>query len=390
MNSSLMSTYAPADLTFERGEGPYLFTDKGERYLDFISGIGVNALGHAHPRLVAALTEQGGKLWHTANLYHIPGQERLARRLTEATFAERVFFTNSGAEAVECSIKTGRKYQATSGHPERFRVVTFKGAFHGRTLAAIAAAGQEKHLEGFGPPAPGFDNIEVGDEAALKAAIGPETAAILIEPVQGEGGIMPVEHAFLRHLRDIADANDLMLIFDEVQCGVGRTGYFFAHEAAGITPDIMAAAKGLGGGFPMGACLATGKAAAGMVVGTHGSTFGGNPLAMAVGNALLDVVLGDGFLEHVRHIAGYFTQQLAMIPQKFPTVVEEIRGTGLMRGLKCKLPNLDVLAAMRDRHLLAARAGDNVVRFLPPLIIEEKQVREAMEAIEGACAALAD
>lgn len=389
MTSPLMPTYAPPDLAFERGEGLYLYSTTGDKYLDFASGIGVSALGHCHPHLVAALTEQAGKLWHTANLVRIPGQERLARRLTECTFADKVFFGNSGAEAIECSIKTARKYHANNGAPERYRIIAFEGAFHGRTLAAIAAAGQAKHLEGFGPPVQGFDHARIGDLESVQALVGEETAAILIEPVQGESGIKTVPNDFMKALRTICDDNGLLLIHDEVQCGMGRTGRLFAHEWSGITPDILAAAKGIGGGFPMGACLATESACEAMVVGTHGSTFGGNPLAMAVGNAILDIVLEDGFLEHVRRVSGFLQQQFAMLLERYPTVVEELRGIGLMQGLKCRVPNGELYTALRERGLLAVRAGDNVVRFLPPLIVDESHVREATAALEDACAALA-
>ena len=297
MNSHLLPTYARVDLAFERGEGAWLITADGERYLDFTSGVAVNALGHAHPHLVAALTEQAQKLWHVSNLYRIPQGERLADRLCAATFADTVFFQNSGAEAIECAIKMARRYQYVSGKPERFRIITFEGAFHGRTLAAVAATGNKKYLEGFGPPVEGFDQVPYADLEATKKAIGPQTAAIMIEPVMGEGGVRVVPHNFLRALRKLCDDNGLLLIFDEVQTGFGRTGDLFAYQHTGVTPDIMAVAKALGGGFPVGACLATKEASKGMTAGTHGSTFGGNPLAMAVGNAVLDVVLADGFLD---------------------------------------------------------------------------------------------
>ncbi len=388
MTSPLMPTYSPPDVIFDRGEGPYLFDADGGKYLDFTSGIGVSALGHAHPHLVETLAAQGAKLWHTSNMFKIPGQLRLARRLTEATFADLVFFANSGAEAVECAIKTARKFHAHNGAPERYRIITFKGAFHGRTLAAVAAAGQEAHLDGFGPPVQGFDHVEVGDIEAVREAITGETAAIMIEPVQGESGIRPVATDFMKALRGLADDHGILLIHDEVQSGVGRTGRLFAHEWSGITPDIMAIAKGIGGGFPLGACLATRRAAEAMTVGTHGSTFGGNPLAMAIGNAVLDVVLEDGFLEHVRRVSGFLQQQFAMLPERYPSVVEELRGLGLMVGLKCKIPNIDLVVALRKRGLLATRAGDNVVRFLPPLIIGEAHVREALAVLDDACRAL--
>ena len=385
----LLPTYARADLAFDRGEGPYLIATTGERFLDFAGGIAVNILGHAHPHLVAALNAQAAKLWHTSNLYRVPGQERLAERLVAATFADTVFFGNSGAEAVECSIKMARKYHAARGEPERYRLITVEGAFHGRTLATIAAGGQKKYLEGFGPKVDGFDQVPFGDHAALKAAIGPQTAGILIEPIQGEGGIRPFGWDYLRELRALCDEHGILLILDEIQTGFGRTGKLFAHEWAGITPDIMAVAKGLGGGFPVGACLATEKAAAGMTAGTHGSTFGGNPLAMAVGNAVLDVVLEPQFLDHVNRVANYLRQQLAMIRDKHGAIIEEVRGEGLMIGLKCKVANTELVAAMRDRGLLSVGAGDNAVRLLPPLIIDEAQAREAIGIINDACAALA-
>lgn len=386
MITPVLPTYNRADLAFERGEGSYLIAENGQRYLDFGSGIAVNALGHAHPHLVAAVTEQAQKLWHTSNLYRIPGQQRLAERLVAATFADTVFFTNSGAEALECAIKMTRKFQHHHGHPEKFRIITFEGAFHGRTLATIAAGGQAKYLEGFGPKVDGFDQVAFGDVAAVKAAIGPETAGILIEPVQGEGGVRTVPAEFLRALRALCDEHGLLLILDEVQTGVGRTGKLFAHEWSGVTPDIMAIAKGIGGGFPMGACLATEQAAAGMTAGTHGSTFGGNPLAMAVGNAVLDVVLAPGFLERVRDAALRFKQQLAMLKDEHPGVIEEVRGEGLLLGLKTRVPNTEFAAALRERHLLAVGAGDNVVRILPPLTVSDAELSEGIAAISAAAA----
>jgi acetylornithine/N-succinyldiaminopimelate aminotransferase len=375
---SLLPTYNRADVAFVRGEGPYIFAEDGRRYLDFGAGIAVNALGHAHPDLVAALTGQAGKLWHTSNLYRVPGQERLAQRLVDASFADTVFFANSGVEAIECAIKMARRYHFANGQPERFRIITFEGAFHGRTLAAIAAGGQAKYLEGFGPKADGFDQVVFGDVKAVEAAITPETAALLIEPIQGEGGLRPASAEFLRSLRRLCDAHGLLLIFDEVQTGVGRTGKFFAHEWSGVTPDIMAIAKGIGGGFPLGACLATQNAAKGMTAGMHASTFGGNPLAMAVGNAVLDVVLAPGFLEHVQQIGNYLRQQLAGLIAQHPGVFEELRGQGLMLGLKTRVPNTDFVTALRAHGMLAVPAGDNVVRLLPPLIIDESHVREAL------------
>jgi acetylornithine/N-succinyldiaminopimelate aminotransferase len=384
----VLPTYARAPIAFERGEGTRVYTADGQEYLDFGAGVAVTSCGHAHPHLVEALTEQARKIWHTSNLYQMPGQEKLARRLTEATFADTVFFTNSGAEALECAIKMTRKYHAHHGHPERFRIITFEGAFHGRTLATIAAGGQAKYLEGFGPKVEGFDQVPFGDHDALKAAIGAETAGILIEPVQGEGGIRPVPPQCLRGLRELCDEHGILLIFDEVQCGIGRTGRLFAHEWAGIAPDIMAIAKGIGGGFPLGACLATEKAASGMTAGTHGSTFGGNPLATAVGNAVLDVVLAEGFLDNVQQRALSLKQKLAQLKDAHPTVIEDIRGSGLMMGIKCKVPNTAFQAAALDQHLLTIGAGDNVVRLLPPLVVSEADVADAVARLDRACRAL--
>jgi acetylornithine/N-succinyldiaminopimelate aminotransferase len=388
-DSPLFPVYARAGLAFERGEGAWLIGVDGRRYLDFMAGIAVNILGHAHPHLVAALTRQAEKLWHVSNIYEIPGQEELGRRLVAATFADRVFFTNSGAEAMECAIKTARRYHFARGEPDRHRIVTFEGAFHGRTLATIAAGGQPKYLEGFGPPLGGFDQVPFGDLKALRAAIGPETAAILVEPIQGEGGIRSVSPEALRAMRALCDEHGLLLVLDEIQTGMGRTGRLFAHEWAGIVPDIMAIAKGLGGGFPVGACLATEAASAGMVVGTHGTTFGGNPLAMAVGNAVLDIVLDAAFLEHVNRIGLVLKQKLAAVADAHPALIEEVRGTALMLGLKCRVPNTDVLAATRAEGLLLVGAGDNTVRLLPPLIIDEAEASEAMLRLDRALASLA-
>ena len=384
MTTHLLPTYARVDLAFERGEGPWLYATNGERYLDFAAGVAVNALGHAHPRLVAALEEQAHKVWHVSNLFRIPQAERLAERLCVETFADLVFFCNSGAEAMECSIKVARKYQFVSGHPERYRVITFEGAFHGRTLATLAAGGQKKYLEGFGPPVEGFDQVPFGDIEAVKQAIGPETAAILIEPIQGEGGVRVVSTPFLRTLRELCDEHGLVLVFDEVQTGVGRTGSFFAYQRSGVAPDVMGIAKAIGGGFPLGACLATAEAGKGMTAGTHGSTFGANPLAMAVGNAVLDVILAPGFLENVRRSAILFRQRLAEIKDQHPSVVSDVRGEGLLLGLVAVGPNSELVDALRAEKLLAAAAGDNVVRMLPPLIIEEPQIAEAVACIDRA------
>lgn len=386
--SPLLPTFARQDLAFERGEGVWLINRDGERYLDFGAGIAVNALGHAHPHLIKALTDQAQKVWHTSNLYQIPEGERLAQRLVDNTFADQVFFTNSGAEALECAIKMARKYQYASGHPERYRIITFEGAFHGRTLATITAGGQAKYLEGFGPKVEGFDQVPFGDHKALEAAIGPETAAILIEPVQGEGGVRPVPPQCLRGLRELCDKHGLLLIFDEVQTGVGRSGHFFAHQRAGVTPDIMAVAKGIGGGFPMGACLSTFEAGKGMTAGTHGTTFGGNPLAMAVGNAVLDEVLKPGFFEHVERVSNLLRQGLAALKDRHPSIIEDVRGEGLLLGMKAKVPNTDLVAALRDQKMLTVGAGDNVVRLLPPLILTEAEAREGLARIEKACVAL--
>lgn len=380
----LYDTYNRAALRFERGEGIWLITDSGERYLDFAAGIAVNSLGHSHPHLVSTIKDQADKLWHLSNLYEVPGQEKLGARLVEATFADKVFFTNSGAEAIECAIKTARRYHYVNGNPERFRVITFEGAFHGRTLATIAAGGQAKYLEGFGPKVDGFDQVPFGDEAALRAAITDETAAILLEPVQGEGGLRGFPEEFMRLVRQICDDNGLLLILDEVQTGVGRTGKLFAHEWSGIKPDIMAVAKGIGGGFPMGACLATAEAAKGMTAGVHGTTYGGNPLAMAVGNAVLDVVLADGFLENVQETALTMKQGLASIIDRYPNVVSEVRGRGLLIGIKCVVPNVTLIQALRDEHFLSVGAGDNVIRLLPPLVTTPEEAREALNRIETA------
>ncbi|MEO3386351.1 aspartate aminotransferase family protein [Mesorhizobium sp. CAU 1741] len=386
--SALYETFARVPLVFDRGEGSWLVTQSGERYLDFAAGIAVNSLGHGHPHLVAALTEQAAKLWHISNLYEIPDQSRLGERLVENTFADKVFFTNSGAEALECAIKTARRYQYVNGAPERFRIITFEGAFHGRTLATIAAGGQPKYLEGFGPKVEGFDQVPFGDMDAVEKAIGAETAAILIEPVQGEGGVRPVPAPFMQKLRALCDKHGLMLILDEVQSGIGRTGKLFAYEWAGIEPDIMAIAKGIGGGFPVGACLATNKAAMGMTPGVHGTTFGGNPLAMAVGNAVLDVVLDDGFIQSVNDKALAAKQGLASVVDEFPDIFEEVRGAGLLLGLKCKLANTMVNGALRDENLLAVPAGENVIRLLPPLTVSEEEIRDAVGRIHTAAAKL--
>jgi acetylornithine/N-succinyldiaminopimelate aminotransferase len=387
--SHLLPVYARVDLAFERGEGAWLIATDGERYLDFTSGVAVNALGHAHPHLVEAVTEQAKKVWHVSNLYRIPEAERLAGRLCAASFADVVFFANSGAEAMECAIKMARKYQSVSGKPERYRIITFEGAFHGRTLATLAAGGQKKYLEGFGPVVEGFDQVPFADLEATKRAIGPATGAILIEPIMGEGGVRVVPPEFLRALRRLCDDNGLLLVFDEVQTGIGRSGQLFAYQQSGVSPDIMALAKALGGGFPLGACLATAEAAKGMVAGTHGSTFGGNPLAMAAAGALLDVVLADGFLERVRRTALILKQKLAEIRDRHPAVIAEVRGEGLLVGLRAVVPSSQLVDELRAEKMITVAAGDNVVRLLPPLIVSEDEVAEAVRRIDRACARIA-
>ena len=386
MTSHLLPTYARADLAFERGEGAWLTATDGTQYLDFAAGVAVNVLGHAHPALVAAVTEQAQKVWHVSNLYGIPQAERLADRLCAASFADTVFFGNSGAEAMECAIKTARKYHAVSGRPDRFRFVTFEGAFHGRTLATLAAGGQKKYLEGFGPVVEGFDQVAFGDFDAVKRAVSDATAGIIIEPVMGEGGVRVVSSQFLKALRKLCDQRGLLLIFDEVQTGIGRTGELFAYQRSGVTPDIMALAKALGGGFPIGACLATAEAAKGMTTGTHGSTFGGNPLATAVGNAVLDVVLEPGFLDRVRKNSLLLKQRLAELKDRYPGVIAEVRGEGLLIGLRAVVPNGDLVTELRNERLLTVAAGDNVVRLFPPLIIGEEEMSQALGMIDRACA----
>ena len=388
MTTHLLPTYARVDLAFARGEGAWLISTTNERYLDFSGGVAVNVLGHAHPRLLAALNEQAQKVWHVSNLYRVPEAERLADRLCAASFADLVFFCNSGAEAMECSIKVARKHHAASGHPDRYRIITFEGAFHGRTLATLAAGGNKKYLDGFGPVAEGFDQVPFGDLEAVKRAIGPATAAILIEPIMGEGGVRVVPNQFLQRLRGLCDEHGLLLMFDEVQTGVGRTGRFFAYERTGVKPDILALAKGLGGGFPVGACLATADAGKGMTPGTHGSTFGGNPLAMAVGNAVVDVLLAPGFLEGVRKKALLMRQRLAEVHDRHGDVIAEVRGEGLLLGLRTNVPNGDLVDALRAEHVLAVAAGDNVVRLLPPLVISESEISEGMERLDRAASAI--
>jgi len=380
---AVMPTYARSELTFDRGEGPYLYATDGRRYLDFSSGVAVTSLGHAHPRLIAALTAQAQKLWHCSNLYQIAGQKRLAERLVKLSFADTVFFCNSGAEAMEGAIKVARKYHAESGHEERYRLIACTGSFHGRTLATLAAAGAEKYLKGFGPPVPGFDHVAFGNLNEMRAKVSKETAGIIVEPVQGEGGLAVASADYLKGLRTMCDEFGLLLIFDEVQTGMGRTGKLFAHEWAGVTPDIMALAKGLAGGFPVGAFLATEKAAKGMTAGTHGSTFGGNPLAMAVANEVLTVMTEPGFLPQVERIAKLLRTKLEALAKSYPKIFAEVRGKGLLTGFRCVVPNLEVVERLRGAGLLTVGAGENAVRLLPPLIIDECHVDEAVGLIDG-------
>ena len=386
MNDALMPTYARAAIAFERGEGVYLFDTEGRRYLDFAAGIAVNALGHAHPHLVAALTEQAAKLWHVSNLYQIPESARLAERLAANSFADQVFFCNSGAEAMEGVIKLARRYQHQAGTPERTRIITCEGAFHGRTMTTLAAAKNPKHLDGFGPVAEGFDQVAFGNMNELRAAITPETGAVLVEPIQGEGGVRVASLDYLRALRVVCDEFDLLLLFDEVQTGMGRTGKLFAYQWSDVAPDAMGLAKGLGGGFPLGAFLATEKAAAGMTAGLHGSTFGGNPLAMAVGNAVLDVLLEDGFMDRVDGTAQKLRRGLEELAGRHPGVIDEVRGVGYLIGLHCVVPNGELVGKLLEQGLLTVPAAENVVRLLPPLIIEEVQVEEALGILDRVCA----
>ena len=389
MIASVLPTYNRAPLSFVKGEGSWLIEADGRRFLDLGAGIAVNALGHAHPALVAALTEQAGNLWHTSNLYHIPQQEALADKLVAHTFADTVFFTNSGTESCELAVKMVRKYWHDKGHPGRVDLIAFEGSFHGRSSAGIAAAGSEKMTNGFGPLLPGFTHLPWGDLEAVEAAITDHTAGVMIEPVQGEGGIRPATDQFLKELRALCDAKGIMLILDEVQCGMGRTGKLFAHEWAGITPDVMLVAKGIGGGFPLGCVLATEEAASGMTAGTHGSTYGGNPLACAVGNAVMDHVADEAFLSEVNRKAGFFRQKLEALVASHPDVLESVRGQGLMLGLKCKVPNADLVQAGYVSLVATVPAADNVVRLLPPLTIADDEIAEAIERLDQAASAVA-
>lgn len=388
MIPSVLPTYNRAALQFVKGEGSWMIEADGRRFLDLGAGIAVNVLGHANPALVAALTEQAQKIWHVSNLYQIPQQQELADRLVAATFADTVFFTNSGTESCELAVKMARKYWYEIGQPERTDIITFNGSFHGRSSAGIAAAGSEKMTKGFGPLLPGFIHLDWGDHDALHAAINARTAAILIEPVQGEGGIRPLPDQCLKGLRALCDETGTLLILDEVQCGMGRTGRLFAHEWAGVTPDIMMVAKGIGGGFPLGAVLATENAASGMTAGTHGSTYGGNPLACAVGNAVMEIVADPAFLEGVRARAGGLRQKLEGLVGAHPDVFEAVRGSGLMLGLKCKVPNTDMVAAGYAEQVITVPAGDNVIRLLPPLNITEDEIAEAITRLDRAAATL--
>jgi acetylornithine/N-succinyldiaminopimelate aminotransferase len=383
---ALLPTYNRTDVAFVRGEGSYLFAEDGKRYLDFGAGIAVSAFGHANPRMLKALTDQAQLLWHTSNLYRVPGQESLSQKLVAATFADTCFFTNSGTEAIELAIKMARRYHFANGHPERFHILTFEGAFHGRTYAAINAGGNEKYLEGFGPRMPGFVQLAAGDLEAVKKTISPETAAILIEPLQGESGVRVIAPDFLKGLRKLCDEHGLILIFDEIQTGLGRTGKFFAYDWLGFTPDIMTVAKALGGGFPVGAVLATAEAAKGMTVGTHGTTYGGNPLAMAVGNEAVAMILEPGFLEHVGKVAGFLHQQLGALIAAHPDVFDGVRGQGLMIGLKMKTDAGAFIALARANGLVVLPAGDNVVRMLPPLTLSEGEAREGIALLDRTAA----
>jgi acetylornithine/N-succinyldiaminopimelate aminotransferase len=383
----IMAVYNRAPVAFERGEGVRLYAEDGTAYLDCIAGIAVNALGHAHPTLVSVLKDQAEKLWHVSNVFRIPGQERLARKLTDRSFADVAFFTNSGTEAVECALKLARKYHVANGQPERIDVIAFEGSFHGRTYAAVNAAGNPSYVDGFGPPLPGYLHLPYGDLSAVEAAIGPGTAAILIEPVQGEGGARAAEDGYLRALRRLCDEHGVLLMYDEVQCGLGRTGKLFAYEWSGAVPDVMTLAKALGGGFPVGVCLASAEAAKGMTVGAHGSTYGGNPLAMAVADAAFDELSNPELLAHVRDLTGYFVQQLEGLKARFPDIVLDIRGKGLLIGLKLATNNRAFMALAREQKLLVAGGGDNCVRLLPPLVITQEEAREAVSKLEQACEA---
>ena len=386
--SPLMPVYSPPPADFTEGRGVEVFTREGRRYLDFIAGIATNALGHCHPKLVAALTEQAGKLWHMSNMYQTELQRTLAQKWVDATFADVVFFSNSGTEAIEACLKLVRKFHSANGQPERIDIIGFEGSFHGRSYGAINASGTPKYLEGFGPRLPGFIQLPFGDHEALKAAIGPTTAGIIVEPVQGEGGVRPVPDQCLRGLRELCDEHGILLVLDEVQSGAGRTGRLFAHEWAGITPDVMAIAKGIGGGFPMGACLATERAASGMVRGVHGSTFGGNPLAMAVGHAVFDEISTPELLQHVTDMGNQLAQGLEGLKDRYPDLVTDVRGKGLLRGIGVSIDPMAVRARAFDHGLLCGTAGTNVVRLAPALIVEPAHVSEAVSILDRSLADL--
>lgn len=383
--SAVLPVYTRCELSFERGEGVYLYTPEGERYLDFAAGIAVNALGHSHPHLVEALTDQAKKLWHVSNMYGIEGLETLAQRIADHSFADYAFFCNSGAEAVECGIKMVRKYHDTTGNPDKFRIITFSGSFHGRTLATISAAKKDKVLAGFEPAVEGFDNVPFGDLEAVRKAITPETGGILVEAIQGEGGILVASKEFLQGLRKIADEHGLLLFFDEIQCGMGRTGKLFGFEWADITPDIVSSAKGIGGGFPLGACFCTKAVGDTMGAGSHGSTYGNNPLGVRVGNAVMDILLADGFFDKVQASAAYLREQLISLQQQFPDIIKDVRGVGLMLGIQVNVESKDFVQSLREKKLLTAPAADNVVRILPPLIIEPSHIDEAIQIISNVC-----
>ena len=382
MITPVMPTYGRWDVAVDHGEGCRLYATDGRAFLDFTSGIAVTGLGHGHPHLVEAVTEQARRLWHVSNMFHIPGQERLAQRLVDRCFADTVFFGNSGAEACELALKVARKYQSETGHPERWRIIGCEGSFHGRTFATLAAAGNQAYLKGFGPPMEGFDHVAFGNLNEMRAVVGRETAAIFVEPVQGEGGVRAAPEGYLKGLRDIADEFGLLLVYDEVQSGMGRTGRLFAHEWEGVPPDVMAIAKALGGGFPIGACLATERAACGMGPGTHGSTFGGNPLAVAAGNAVLDVMLEPGFFAHVEAMSELLRSRLQHLVETYPKIFGELRGKGLLAGIRCVVPAGDFVARLRENGLLTLTAGENVLRILPPLIVGEAEIDEAVGIID--------
>jgi acetylornithine/N-succinyldiaminopimelate aminotransferase len=382
----IMPVYRPPEEAFERGDGVRLITEDGKSYLDFVAGIAVSALGHSHPAMVEALQDQAGKLWHTSNMFRVPAGEELARKMCERLpFADRVFFTNSGTEAIECAIKTARKYHWANDDADRYEIVTFSGAFHGRSLGAINAGGNPKYLEGFGPALAGFTQVEFGDHEALDKAVTDKTAAVLVEPVQGEGGVRAIPETCLTELRKLCDERGALLIYDEVQCGMGRTGKLFAHEwAPDAEPDIMCVAKGVGGGFPFGACLTTEAAGSVMQPGSHGSTYGGNPLAMAVGNVVWDIISDEDFLAQVRRVAGTVAQGLKSLADSHPDKVAGVTGKGLLTGLQLKALPKPVQNACRERGLLVGVAGNNVLRLAPPLIIEDSDVREAVGVMDAA------